>query len=142
MAVTVPSSVTLCATVSVLPGAPTLNSVTVAETCTIWPAATLGSVLVKTKMPSDVAGLPSPVRSCMKKPLLLTLVTTPVVVMGWPTYGLDAPLPWICQIGALAGAGAGAGGGGGVGVPPAQCAGDVTELRGAGTPVAKSAALL
>lgn len=34
----------------------------------------------------------------MKKPLLLSLVTTPEVLTVWPTRGLAAPLPWICGI--------------------------------------------
>ena len=41
--------------------------------------STVGAELVNTKMPSDVAELPSPVASCMKKPLVSTAVTTPVV---------------------------------------------------------------
>jgi hypothetical protein len=76
----------------------------------------------------------------MKKPLLFTLVTTPVVVTAWPAYGLVEPEPWICQIAAVGGAGGG-GGGGGV-VLPEQGAGATSELRGAGVPVEKSVALL
>src|ERR1700712_4734502 len=128
MLVTVPSSVTVWAAVSALVAAPPLNSDTEPETCPLWPAATVGCVLVNTKMPSDVFGSPSPVRSCMKKPLLSTWVTTPVVVSFWPGYGLVEPLPWICQIAAVGGAGAGGGGGGGV-VPALQAASGDAELR-------------
>ena len=35
----------------------------------------------------------------MKKPLLLTAVTMPVVVTNWPTSGEIEPLPWICAMG-------------------------------------------
>src|ERR1700759_5630214 len=138
-----PSSVTVWAAVSALLAVPTLNSETLPVSVTAWPALTVGAVLVKTKMPSDVAGSPSPIGSCRKKPLLFTLVTTPDVVTVWPTYGLVAPLPWICQIAAVGADGGGAGGGGGGGVvPPLHGAGAVSELRGSGVPTAKSAALL
>ena len=87
------SSVTVCASVSALPAAPVLNSATVAFICTSWPTLTAGAVLVNTKMPSDVAGSPSPVASCMKKPLLFSFVTTPRVTTPCPTSGLLLPLP-------------------------------------------------
>ena len=59
-------------------------------------AAPAGSVLpVKTKIPSDVLGSASALASgvWMKKPLLLTPVTIPVVVTVCPTTGEVAPLP-------------------------------------------------
>ena len=60
------NSVTGLAAVIVLAAAPVLNSVTLPVICTRWPGETMGAVLVKTKMPSEVAGLPSPVASWMK----------------------------------------------------------------------------
>ena len=88
-AVTVPISVSV--------DEPVLNSITVPVTCTRLPttAAAGGAVEVNTRMPSDVAGLPSPVGSCMKKPLLSSFVTTPVVLTTWPASVLAAALPWI-----------------------------------------------
>lgn len=58
------NSVTGLATVTALPAAPVLNSVTVPVICTRWPGETIGVLPVNTKMPSEVAGLPSPAASC------------------------------------------------------------------------------
>jgi hypothetical protein len=44
---------------------PGRDSLTVPPTLTCCPGLTLGALDVNTKMPSDVAGLPSPSPSCM-----------------------------------------------------------------------------
>lgn len=95
---TLVSSVTVCDAVSALLAAPVLYSVTVPVRRTLWPAWTVGVVLVKTRMPSEVSGSLSPTGSCRKKPLLSTFVTTPWVVTVVPTRGLVAPGPWIAGI--------------------------------------------
>ena len=89
------NSVTGWARVSALVAAPTLNSLTLALRRINWPTLTVGAVRVKTKMPSEVVGSPSPTGSCMKKPVLFSLVTTPLVVTVWPSKRLLAPLPWM-----------------------------------------------
>ena len=83
--------------ISVRVDEPVLNSTTVPVTCTRLPttAAAGGAVEVNTSTPSEVAGLPSPVGSWMKKPLFSSFVTTPLVLTTWPASGLTAPLPWI-----------------------------------------------
>ena len=63
------------------------------------PTLTVFAAPVKTKMPSDVAALPSPVGSWMKKPLPAAVpskspTTTPSVVT-LPVIAALAPLPWI-----------------------------------------------
>ena len=98
MPVGLTSSVTVRAMASVVP---VLNSVTWPLSWMRWPALTVGAVLVKTKMPSDVSGLPSPTGSCRKKPLLVSLVTTPVVTTVCPANGLVCPLPWMLAIGVM-----------------------------------------
>ena len=80
-----------------------VNSVTVPVTRTRLPTAALagGAVEVNTKMPSDVAGLPSawPSAVCRKKPLLnFWAVTTPSVVTTAPSRGENRPLPWMSWI--------------------------------------------
>ena len=59
-------------------------------------AAEAGALEVKTKMPSDVAGSPSPpFFICRKKPLDFRAVTIPLVVTlpGTPMSGDVTPLP-------------------------------------------------
>ena len=68
-------------------------------TRTTCPALTRFELPVKTKIPSDVAGLPSPVASWMKKPLFAAVpskspTTTPCVVTS-PVSAAFEPLPWI-----------------------------------------------
>ena len=75
-----------------------MNSLTVPETCTLLPiTAPAGRELpVKTKMPSEVVALPSPVGSWMKKPPLepaLMPVTMPEVVTVCVANGEVLPLP-------------------------------------------------
>ena len=91
-ALTLVISVSGWLTVLALLAAPVLNSTSVPATRTRLPTAGANEVL-KTNRPSDVAGLPSPVRSWMKKPLLLSFVTTPTVVTAWLTKLLAVPLP-------------------------------------------------
>jgi hypothetical protein len=71
------------------------NSMTVPETLTRSPGATLrvAASLGKTKMPSEVAGFPSPFSSCMKKPRPSATVTIPVVRCCVPAYGETCPAP-------------------------------------------------
>ena len=81
-----------------------VNSVTVPVTRTRLPTAAVagGAVEVKTKMPSEVAGLPSTCASavCRKKPLLnFCAVTMPSVVTMLPFSGDSRPGPWICAMG-------------------------------------------
>ena len=83
-----------------------VNSETVPVTRTRLPTAAEvgGAVDVKTKMPSDVAGLRSVAASgvCRKKPLLnFCAVTTPSVVTMLPMSGEVRPAPWICEIGTM-----------------------------------------
>src|SRR5258708_7470838 len=73
-----------------------MNSATVPLTHTVLPiAAAVGGALdVNTKMPSEVAGSPSPGEGiCMKKPLDLRPVTMPLVVMAASFRGEAFPLP-------------------------------------------------
>ena len=53
-----------------------------------------------TKIPSEVAGSPSPAGSCihMSRPLAVMRVTTPVVRTKLPTTGESCPGPWISMI--------------------------------------------
>jgi hypothetical protein len=60
------SSVTVCASVSALVAAPVLNSLTWPLTSIDCPTDTVGTLLVKTNKPSEVAGLPSPTGSWKK----------------------------------------------------------------------------
>lgn len=74
-----------------LPGlAPGMNSETFPMTVTSLPIAAAGSALdVKTRIPSDVFGSASASASgvWMKKPLLLTPVTMPLMVTACPLKG-------------------------------------------------------
>jgi hypothetical protein len=68
-------------------------------TRTTSPAFTRFELPVNTKMPSEVAGFPSPVGSWRKKPLLAAVpskspTTTPCVVTS-PVTAADEPLPWM-----------------------------------------------
>src|SRR5579859_3735741 len=75
------------------------NSDTLAVTVTLSPTATVGALLVNTNTPSDVVKSPSPTGSCMKKPFVLSAVTTLFgVVTVWPSSGEAVPWPWICMI--------------------------------------------
>ena len=85
---------------------PGVNSDTVAVTRTRLPiaAAAGGAVLVKTKMPSEVAGSASTSASavCRKKPLLnFSAVTMPSVVTLAPLSGDPRPAPWMSWIGTM-----------------------------------------
>ena len=94
----VPILVTVGDTISVivrLVAAPLRNSSTVPITCTLSPTSTVGALEVNTKMPSDVATLPSPTASCIQKPLVSTAVTTPSVFTCWSSYAERWPAPWI-----------------------------------------------
>ena len=73
----------------------------------------------------------------MKKPLLLTRVTTPLVMTSWPAIVLVAPLPWMAGMVAA------------MGMPPPpppppplQISAAAVLLRGAGAPTLKSLMLL
>ena len=60
-----------------------------------------GVAEVNTKMPSDVAALPSVgalPEDCRKNPLLRLAVTKPSVITSWPSYADSSPLPWITPI--------------------------------------------
>src|SRR3954451_2672206 len=75
------------------------NSLTLPLTVTLSPTRTVGRELVKTKMPSDVAGSASGVGPGRKKPLDRLAVTMP----GTPATsvsrsGLMWPPPWISRI--------------------------------------------
>ena len=76
-----------------------MNSWTVPATLTSLPttAPAGGALDVKTKTPSDVFGSASskPILLWMKKPLLLTPVTTPIVATSSPTWGDVEPDPWM-----------------------------------------------
>lgn len=108
-----------------------VNSSTFAVTRTRLPTAALagGALEVKTNTPSEVAGSPSSLALCRKKPLLnLRAVTMPSVTTFSPTYGETRPLPWIWgMVRGVAGSG---------------CGGSALLLRGFGVPMLKSALLL
>ncbi len=89
------SSVTVCASVSRLPGAPALNSTTRPARRTHSPGVTAGALPVNTKIAREARGSPSPSNSCTKKPLLVASVTAPCVTTRRPVNGLRVPRPWI-----------------------------------------------
>src|SRR5713101_4610314 len=76
---------------------PGRNSLTVALTRTASPTLTeVGAVLVKTKMPSDVAGSASGFGSCMLNPFDRLAVTTPgTLPKVCPTRGEICDAPWM-----------------------------------------------
>ena len=109
-----------------------MYSSTVPVTRTRLPTAAVagGALLVNTNTASDVAGSPSSLAACRKKPLLnLIAVTMPSVTTRLPLCGDSRPLPWIW---AMVSASGGSGGSGG----------SAPLLRGFGAPTAKSAPLL
>ena len=101
-----PSTTTPGETISVVGvAAVPRNSSTVPVTRTLSPTATMfGAAEVNTKMPSEVAALPSMAASpvaandCRKKPLPRLAVTTPSVITSWPSRADSSPLPWIAPI--------------------------------------------
>ncbi len=108
-------------------------SSTVPVTVTTSPTST-GVLLLKTRMPSLVAGSVSAVWLWMKNPpncptSWKSPVTTPSTITFWLSNGLAAPVP--CTSAMVRATGSGSGGG--VTLP---------LLRGVGAPVEKSALLL
>jgi hypothetical protein len=81
---------------------PGRNSLTVPVTRTRSPTATVGALPVNTKMPSEVAGSPSPTGSCMKKlrpPAGVTAVTIPSTLPTICPRKLETwPAPWMSAI--------------------------------------------
>ncbi len=113
---------------AVPPLPPGRNSETRPVTSAESPARAAGAALVKTKMPSEVAGSASGCACCIQKPLPVAAVTIPATPRTvCPAIGDRWAEAWISAM---------------VGGGPGGSLGPLAELAGEGEPAVKSAALL